>query len=113
MSEKTKKLVKPEIVALHDDNHHDGDEVKQFAFKDEMGRITQLLEIGSVYFVKYNTPLETSSGKKITAAQGKLTDVEGHFGLEEAIIWYENRETAQKSMILGLISGMTLTKIDI
>lgn len=112
MEETVKRKPRPEIVALHDDNYHQGDEIKRFAFKDEMGKITQVLEVGSVYFVTYNPPLETKSGKKITAAQGKLTDVEGHFGLEEATIWYENQEVTQKSMILGLISGMTLIKIN-
>jgi len=111
MKETIKKQPRPEIVALHDDNYHQGDEIKRFAFKDELGRLTQVLEVDSVYFVTYNPPLETNGGKKITAAQGKLTDVEGHFGLEEATIWYENRQTAQKNMILGLIGGMTLIKI--
>lgn len=112
MSEKLGQLVKPKILALHCDNHHDGDEVKRFAFKDEMGKITLVLEVGSVYLVEYDPPLETASDKKIVKAKGVLGEVQGYFGLKLAKIWYEDDSTVDKDMILGLIVGMKLKKLN-
>lgn len=111
MSEKPRATVKPEIVALHDDNHHDGDEVKRFAFKDEMGRIAQVLEIGSVYFVTYDPPLEAASGKKIVEATGNLDEVQGNFGLRWARIKYADGTTADADLVIGLIVGMKLKRL--
>jgi hypothetical protein len=112
ISEKLGKLKTPTIIALHDDNYHDGDEINCFGFRDEMGKITQELIIGAVYWVTYNPALETASDKKISKACGTLEEVGGQFGLRWATIYYEDGSTAQGDMILGFMNGMALTKIN-
>lgn len=112
LMELIKKTIRPEIIAVHCDNHHPGDEISKFAFKDEMGRMTVILDIGQDYTIEYSIPLETTSGKQITKATGTLLNVDGYFGLTNATIWYADNSHANKDLIIGLINGMRISKIN-
>jgi len=107
-----RKPIRPEIVALHCDNYHPGDEISKFALKDEMGRIVIILDLGEDYLVEYSTPLETARGKKIIKASGTLFNIDGYFGLKNANIWYEDHSQANTDLIIGLINGMSISKLN-